>query len=258
MQRICLMRWEEKKKKKKKPKALPSHFPPFYFTEQGWKLHACASVGVKWLEGHLPPPRSVLFLVFHFLCGSCFAVQVWFGDSDRHVCMCVCVESLHSAGLRRNINHRRWLLWNLITLIICTSRLDSRFHASACVLAVYLHLELSCARVYDAVHVLPLDGVTESEGWGWQEGVGSSGGGGTDRRGRGQPFLQWINTNDSQINSREYWKCLQQGVFITAPQEVLTFKQQPCRMSEHAALSRFNMLTRLCRLAILQAITIQQ
>lgn len=37
------------------------------------------------------------------------------------VCACVYSQCAHSAGLRRKINHSRWLLWNLITLIICTS-----------------------------------------------------------------------------------------------------------------------------------------
>lgn len=91
-------------------KALPSHFPPSDFFCARPQVE-CVSVWVWSDEGFLFPPRSVLRLAFHFLCGSPFPI----------LCMCMSSPCAHRAGLRYKINHSRWLLWNLITLIICTS-----------------------------------------------------------------------------------------------------------------------------------------
>ncbi len=63
---------------------------------------------------------------------SCLSFPLW-RPLPHTVCMCVCVcvcvsvysPCAHGDRLRCEINHSRWLLWNLITLIICTSLPDS-------------------------------------------------------------------------------------------------------------------------------------
>lgn len=101
-------------------------------------------------------------------------------------CVCVCV-----AGLRHNINQRRWLLWNLITLIICTGRPDSPFHASALLVSVH-----QC--VWVVVRALLLRGTQVS----WR--------------------VSHFSLNKHRWFTNK-WPWMLKGVFITASKAVLTF-----------------------------------
>lgn len=56
---------------------------------------------------------------------SCLSFPLWLPLPHTVCVLRAHSQCAHRAGLRRKINHSRWLLWNLITLIICTSRPNS-------------------------------------------------------------------------------------------------------------------------------------
>lgn len=131
---------------------------------QRYKLHVCMCVcmlvGVCWCGLCGCEVTSGNFLSTQICASPCLAFPLWLllsrsGYAREFVCI-YSQRCTHSTGLKHKINHHRWRLWNLITLIICTGLSDSPFalsqpfHASASEHFVYLHLGAvhSCIQVY--------------------------------------------------------------------------------------------------------------